>query len=127
MTPRIGFACLVGLLMSACAAQQAYDGAERPAAEVAVIEGTLPVTAGLPITARIRKIDDRVVRFGYSKVSVVDGPHHVLVDCVMQSARSTTRFGLDFETYAGHRYVLHPESAPGNRSCSGVMVEEIER
>jgi hypothetical protein len=127
MTPKIAPACLAALLMSACATQQAYEGAERPLAEVAVIEGSPPVTAGLPITAVIRKIDDRVVRFGYSKVAVVDGQHHVLVDCVMRSVPSTTRFGLDFETYSGHRYVLHPESAQGNRTCSGVMVEEIER
>ena len=127
MRSRMWSALWFPLLLGACATQQAYKGPERPVADLAVIEGSPRVNAGLPITAVIRKVDEQVVRLGYSKVAVIEGQHHVLVDCVMRAVPSTTRFGLDFEAYAGHRYVLHPQSAPGNRSCAGVTVEEIER
>ena len=111
-------------MLGACATQRGYDGPERPAAEVGVIEGAPRVNAGLPISAVIRKVDDRVVVLGYSKVAVPPGEHSVLVDCTMGGTHVTTRHELKFEVYTGRRYVLVPESAPGNRSCGAVHVDE---
>jgi len=112
------------LLLAACATQQAYEGPARSRSDIAVIEGGPAVNAGLPIVPIIRKIDDRVVHFGYSQVAVEPGTHRVLVDCVMQSAHTTTRHELSIEAYPGRRYVLSGESEPGNRRCGAVRVEE---
>jgi hypothetical protein len=119
-----GLAVVAGLAIGACATQRGYDGATRPSAELGVIEGAPRVTAGLPLAAVIRKVDDRIVVLGYSKVAVVPGEHRVLTDCTMAETRVTTRHELKFEVYAGRRYVLVPESAPGNRSCGAVRVDE---
>ena len=112
------------LAFAGCATQRGYDGPPRPSADLGVIEGAPRVSAGLPIAAVIRKFDDRVVVLGYSKVAVIPGEHRVLVDCTMSTTRTTTRHELKFEVYAGRRYVLVPESAPGNRTCGSVNVDE---
>ena len=110
--------------LGACATQRAYEGPTRSSADVGVIEGAPRVSAGLPLAAVIRKVDDRVVVLGYSKVAVIPGEHRVLVDCTMAETHVTTRHELKFEVYPGRRYVLVPESAPGNRSCATVRVDE---
>ena len=115
---------LAGLALAACATQRGYDGPERAAADLGVIEGAPRISAGLPIAAVIRKVDERVVVLGYSKVAVPSGEHRVLVDCTMAATHVTTRHELKFEVYPGRRYVLVPESAPGNRSCGSVRVDE---
>ena len=120
----VALVVVAGLAFGGCATQRGYDGATRPPADLGVIEGAPRVSAGLPLAAVIRKVDDRVVVLGYSKVAVVPGEHRVLVDCTMAATRVTTRHELKFEVYAGRRYVLVPESAPGNRSCDAVRVDE---
>ena len=111
-------------LLGGCATERAYDGPARPAAELALIEGAPRVSAGLPLAPLLRKVDERVVGAGYSRVAVLPGTHLVLVDCVLAAAHTTTRFELSIETYAGRRYVLVAESAPGNVRCGAVQVEE---
>jgi hypothetical protein len=111
-------------LLVGCATQRVYPGPARPAAELAVIEGAPRLSAGLPLAALLRKVDDSVVGVGYSRVMVAPGTHRVLVDCVLSAAHTTTRFELDIETYAGRRYVLIADSAPGNQRCGAVRVEE---
>ncbi len=110
--------------LGACATQRGYEGPKRPSAEVGVIEGAPRVSAGLPLAAVIRKVDERVVVLGYSKVAVAPGEHRVLVDCTVAATHVTTRHELKFEVYSGRRYVLVPESAPGNQSCADVHVDE---
>jgi hypothetical protein len=112
------------LLLGACATQRGYDGAVRPGRDVAVIEGAPRVSAGLPLVAVLRKVDERVVTVGHSKVAVEPGEHRVLVDCTMAATHVTTRHELKFETYPGRRYVLVADSAPGNRACGAVRVDE---
>ena len=112
------------VLLGGCATERSYDGPARPAGELATIEGAPRVNAGLPLAPLLRKIDDRVVGVGYSRVTVLPGTHHVLVDCVMAESHTTTRFDLEIETYAGRRYVLVGESAPGNQRCGAVRVDE---
>jgi hypothetical protein len=118
-------ALLAGLaLLAGCATERNYEGPARPAAELATIEGAPRVNAGLPLAPLLRKVDDRVVGVEYWRVTVLPGTHHVLVDCVMSETHTTTRFPLDIETYAGRRYVLVAESAPGNQRCGAVRVDE---
>jgi len=121
---RASGAALVAALAAGCATERAYEGPARPAAELAVIEGAPSLNAGLPVAPVLRKVDDRVVGVGYSRVSVAPGSHRVLVDCIMAQAHTTTRFELDVETFAGRRYVLVADSAPGNQRCGDVRVEE---
>ena len=111
-------------LLGGCATERAYEGTARPAAELATIEGAPRVSAGLPLAPLLRKVDERVVGVEYSRVAVAPGTHHVLVDCVMAETHTTTRFELEIETYAGRRYVLVADSAPGNQRCGGVRVDE---
>jgi hypothetical protein len=118
-------ALVTGLaLVAGCATERSYEGPARPAAELATIEGAPRVSAGLPLAPLLRKVDDRVVGVEYSRVAVLPGTHHVLVDCVMSQPHTTTRFELEIETYPGRRYVLVADSAPGNQRCGAVRVEE---
>jgi hypothetical protein len=112
------------ITVAGCATQRGYDGPSKPPRDLAVIVGSPPISAGLPLAAVLRKVDDRVVVLGYSKVAVEPGEHHVLVDCVMAATHATTRHELKFEVYPGRRYVLVPESAPGNAACGSVHVDE---
>jgi hypothetical protein len=111
-------------LAAGCATERAYEGPARPAAELAVIEGAPPLNAGLPLAPVLRKVDDRVVGVGYSRVTVAPGTHRVLVDCVMSQSHTTTRFELEIEAFAGRHYVLVADSAPGNQRCGDVRVDE---
>lgn len=114
----------LALPLAGCATMRGYEGPARAGRDVAVIVGSPPISAGLPLAAVLRKVDERVVVLGYSKVAVEPGEHRVLVDCVMAATHSTTRHELKFEAYSGRRYVLVPESAPGNAACGGVRVDE---
>ena len=121
---RPGILAFAFALAGGCATEKAYEGPSQPAAAVAIIEGAPPLNAGLPLAPVLRKVDDRVVGVGYSRVAVTPGTHRVLVDCVMAQAHTTTRFELDIEAFAGRRYVLVADSAAGNQRCGAVRVEE---
>lgn len=111
-------------LLAACAVERDYAGPERPAAELARIVGAPRFNAGLPLAPVIRKVDERVVSFRSPSVLVLPGSHRLLVDCVMAASRTTTRFELTVEAYAGRRYVLIADSAPGNQRCGSIQVDE---
>ena len=114
--------CLCAVL-SACGTEKAYQGADQPSAQQALIIGDPQVTSGVPIKAVIRKVDDHVPGFGMSTIAVLPGRHEVLVDCVM-SNHSAVRFPLVIEAQAGRRYVLVAQSTPGNRTCAEVRIDE---
>jgi len=118
-------AAVVGLaLLGACATERAYPGAVRPPSELALIAGAPSINAGLPVAAVIRKVDEHKVGFGYSRVTVAPGTHELLIDCLMASAHTTTRFVIPVDVAAGRRYRLVADSAPGNQRCSAVRLEE---
>lgn len=122
MIPRwLGVALIV--MLSACETQRGYRGPPISADNVGTIVGDSQITMGVPIKAVIRKVDDQVLRFGYSRVDVLPGPHTVLVDCVMEN-HAAVRFPLTISVRRGHRYVVRAQSAPGNRSCADVTVNE---
>ena len=122
MSGRLAALALV-LALGGCATARVYDGAARPAGELARIDGSPRFSAGLPIAAVIRKVDSAVLGTGYSRANVTPGPHTVLVDCIVYAAHTTTRFELVINAEAGGRYVLVPVSAAGNQSCEAVHVE----
>jgi hypothetical protein len=114
----------LSLLLCACETERAYVGPELTSDDLALIVGAPQVTSGVPIKAVIRKVDDRVMRFGYSKVLVLPGSHQLLVDCVMAN-HAAVRFPLTLNARRGHRYVLRAQSAVGNRTCGDVVVDEL--
>ena len=120
MRPACG-AALVLLALGGCATARVYEGS-HPASDLGRIEGDPALNAGLPIAAIIRKVDSTPIGVAYSRVWVLPGTHAVLVDCLVPSAHTTTRFELNIEVEAGERYVLVPESATGNRNCSEVRI-----
>lgn len=117
---RAALALLLGVALAGCATQRAYPGPERPVGELARIDGSPALNAGLPIAAIIRKVDEVHVGVGYSRVLVAPGPHTLLVDCLIKAEHTTTRFEVKVDVSAGDRYVLRPESAPGNHVCAEV-------
>ena len=119
MTPRL-LASLLVLSLAGCATQRVYPGPERPAGELARVDGSPALNAGLPIAAIIRKVDDTAIGVAYSRVRVLPGKHSLLVDCLIKAEHTTTRFELNLDVSAGDHYVLQPESGPGNHNCSEV-------
>jgi hypothetical protein len=118
------YAAIVALVvLGACATERVYQGPVRPPRELALIEGAPRINAGLPIAAVIRKVDERRIRFGYSRVTVAPGSHVLLIDCLMAEARTTTRFEIEVDVEEGRRYRLVADSAPGNQRCSAVRLE----
>jgi hypothetical protein len=112
----------VAMLLAACATQKIYEGPDLPQAQVAVIEGSPRISAGLPLSAVIRKVDDAVITWQHSTVAVLPGEHHLLVDCIL--GPTTIRYQLSLNAAAGHHYVIVADSAPGNRSCGDVRIGE---
>ncbi len=110
----------LALALAGCATLQAYPGPTKLSAELARIDGSPALNAGLPIAAIIRKVDATTIGVAYARVLVLPGSHSVLVDCLMKAAHTTTRFELNLDVSAGDHYVLEPESAPGNQNCSEV-------
>jgi hypothetical protein len=116
-------AVLVLSILCGCATERAYEGPARAPAELALIEGAPRINAGLPLAAVIRKVDAQPVGFGYSRVTVAPGRHLLLIDCVMSTTHTTTRFEIAAEVAAGRRYVLVADSSPGNQRCGAVRLE----
>lgn len=114
-------AVLIAVLASGCATYQAYDGAARPASELAIIEGSAKLRTEVPLALVIRSVDGREVDLRYASVAVLPGTHALLVDCqVGGSAGATSRHGLKVEVSAGSRYRLEAVMSAGNRSCASV-------
>lgn len=110
------------LALAGCMTQQAYDGAKRDRDEVAHISGDLRFTAGVPVSALLRQVDGHTLGITQSGVDVDPGSHELLVDCVVQETKSTSRFSLSVEVSAGSRYRLVPETGPG-LECIAVHLE----
>jgi len=113
---------LVGTLAAGCATQKVYEGPVKPRGDLARIDGSPALNAGLPIQAILRKVDKTEIGVRFSRVLVEPGVHELLVDCLIPAAHTTTRFELSIDVSAGDHYVLEPESAPGNKVCSEVRI-----
>lgn len=120
---RVLAAVLVASL-AGCATYAGYDDGAAPSpGQAATIGGDPRFSAGLPLTVTIRKVDGRTVGAQYSRVSVAEGKHVLLVDCTFAATRTTTRHELEVEVEPGGRYRLVAESAPGNQRCGEVRME----
>jgi len=113
---------LLSTVLAGCATQKVYDGPPLPRSQLARIDGSPALNAGLPIAAILRKVDKTQIGVSDSRVLVAPGVHELLVDCLIPSAHTTTRFELSIDVSAGDHYVLEPESAPGNKVCSEVRI-----
>jgi hypothetical protein len=114
-----GVAALAG-----CATYAGYDeSAGGETGKPATISADPRISAGLPMTVTIRKVDDRTVGPQYSRIAVAEGTHRLLVDCTFAATRTTTRHELEVDVVAGGRYRLIAESAPGNQRCGEVRME----
>jgi hypothetical protein len=120
---RAAGACAAVALLGACATAQLYQGAPRPAGEIARIDGDPRFSAGLPLAALIRKVDDQTLGIAYAGIALEPGSHRLLVDCILAATHTTTRFELNVEVEAGRRYALVADPAPGNQRCGAVRME----
>lgn len=121
---RRALAALLLASLAGCATYAGYDAATPPPpGQAATIDGDPRFSAGLPLVVTIRKIDGRTVGAQYSRVTVAEGKHALLVDCTLAATRTTTRHELEVEVEPGGHYRLVAESAPGNRRCGAVRLE----
>ncbi|HEX7114529.1 MAG TPA: hypothetical protein VF193_05320 [Steroidobacter sp.] len=112
-------------LLAGCKAVQVYDGERRSSEEVARISGSLPFTAGAPVSVILRQVDERTLSVSQTAVEVLPGPHRLLVDCRIAETGSVTRHSIEVEVAAGRHYRLRAETGPGLR-CSGVTLEAAD-
>ncbi len=105
--------------------QQAYDGPRLPPDEVARISGDLRFTAGAPVSALLRQVDEHVLNVSESAVDVNEGSHRLLVDCVVKETGQTSRYALDVEVFAGRRYRLVPETGSAREGYLAVHLEVL--
>ncbi len=113
----------VFLLLISTACATAHLGRDASGVAQATLTGDPQISAGLPITVALRKVDDAEIRTFYSHVSVSPGMHRVIVDCRVASSKSSTRFALDVDALAGTHYRLIAQLAPGNQYCDAVRIE----
>ena len=106
--------------------QQSYEGPKLPVDEVAHISGDLRITAGAPMSVILRKVDDRVLGLSENGVTVLPGPHRLLVDCLIRETGGASRHSIDAEVSAGRRYKLVADFGPGLRGCESVRLEVRE-
>ena len=117
-------AALLALVLSTgCATLKGYDGPAQSNADVATIAADARFNAGLPVVVALRKVDDRVVGIGYSKVALEPGRHQLLIDCTVKEWHTINRFPLTVDVEAGAHYRLTAELEPGNRACQDIHVE----
>ena len=116
---------LLGVLgsLAGCAAQPAYDGERRTRDEVAVVRGDPPVSAGLPVSVRLRKVDARVLKATDWRVELLPGSHVLLVDCVTLQPARTQRFEVPVAVEPGGHYRMVADVGTVNEGCLAVRLE----
>jgi hypothetical protein len=115
---------LILALLAGCATYQAYDGATRPADELAIVTGASKFSANTPLALVIRAVDERTVDVRYNSVALTPGKHQLIIDCQLGDEPGTaSRHVLDVEVGAGDRYRLSAQMQPGNRACASVSLE----
>lgn len=111
---------LAALAMAGCMTQKAYEGEKLPADQLAHITGDLRVTAGAPMSLILRQVDGKTLSAAQNAVDVMPGKHQLLVDCQIAETKAVSRHAIAVEVYAGERYRLVAQTAPGLRGCSAV-------
>lgn len=116
---------LVAMLVAlgGCAAQPAYEGARRTRDEVAVVRGDPPISAGLPVSLRLRKADARVLKATEWRIELLPGPHVLLVDCVTLQPPRTQRFELPVSVEPGGQYRVVADVGTVNEGCLAIRLD----
>jgi hypothetical protein len=114
---------LLGVLLGGCAGTAGYAGPRRPGSEVAVIRADLPVSAGLPVSLRLRQVDAQTLPFTTWRVEVLPGQHELLVDCLTRAPDRTQRFRLPVSVEPGGRHHLVAQMGTPAEGCTGVVLE----
>ena len=104
-----------------CATEKAYDGARLPAAERAVVHADPALSAGLPVSLRLRQVDAREVPLTASSVELPPGQHLLLVDCRVSESDATRRFTVSAELEPGGEYRLVATASA--RNCEEVTLQ----
>jgi hypothetical protein len=114
------------VLLGGCMSVQLYDGPKRDKDEVARITGDPVVTAGSPVTVILRQVDDRDIGLTQTSVELLEGKHHLLVDCRIAETKAVSRHALEVEVFGGRKYRLRAETGPALRECTGVTLESLD-
>lgn len=111
---------VIAAACAGCATERAYPGPELPPAERAVVRADPALSAGLPVTVRLRQVDGRDVPLSASRVELAPGAHQLLVDCRVRESGAQARFALAVEVEAGGSYRLVAEATA--RNCEAVRL-----
>ncbi len=109
------------LLLAACATERAYEGPRLPASGRAIVRADPALSAGLPVTLRLRRVDERELPLTASSVELAPGAHALLVDCSVAESGSTRRFTVNAELEPGASYRL--VAIASARNCEAVELE----
>jgi hypothetical protein len=110
----------VAVALAGCATGRLYEGPPLPPDERAIVRADPALSAGLPVTLRLRQVDGRTVPLTASRVELAPGGHELLVDCRVREADSVRRFALAVELEAGGSYRLVAEATA--RNCEAVRL-----
>ena len=111
---------IVAVLLSACATERGYDGPRLPASQRALVRGDPALSAGLPVSVRLRQADGRDIPLGAYAVELAPGAHELLVDCRVAESDAVRRFALAVELEAGREYRLAADATA--RNCEAVRL-----
>ena len=104
-------------LAAACTTDRAHTAAV-PRGETAVVRADPAFSAGLPVSLRLRKADDRKTAFLASAIELPAGHHSLLVDCHVLESGVTRRFVVEADLEAGREYRLVARATA--RNCDAV-------
>jgi len=79
------------------------------------------MSAGLPVSLRLRQVDGREVPITASSVELPPGEHVLLVDCRVSESGATRRFTVPVELEPGGDYRLVATASA--RNCDEVTVQ----
>ncbi len=119
-----GVACAVALVAGingGCATEKAYEGPRLPKSERAIVHADPALSAGLPVSLRLRQADEREVPLTASSVELPPGKHVLLVDCRVSESGATNRFTVVVELEPGGEYRLI--AAASARNCDEVTLQ----
>lgn len=115
-----GAVVVAAALAAGCATERAYPGPDLPPEQRAVVRADPALSAGLPVTVRLRRVDGHEVPLTASRVELAPGAHQLLVDCRVRESGALARFALAVEVEAGGSYRLVAEATA--RNCEAVRL-----
>ena len=118
---RFWVAALVVAMSGGCATEKGYEGPALPKSERAVVHADPALSAGLPVSLRLRQVDGRDVPLTASAVELPPGKHRLLVDCRVSESGATRRFTIPAELEPGGEYRLVATASA--RNCEAVTLQ----